>query len=179
MTAICAVVLDAGIVFAACLVLHAICWRVYQPQSYRHWVPALGLIFLGAGPVLAWILLRRGAPGIAPVERDAAIAWLAVLLVHVSASMVYLIGYTLVSAFSPSVEILKLLDRTPGGLARDDIDLPFLRAALGGNRVENLLTSGLVLAQGDDVRLGPKAQVMTRLMLLYRHLIGLPDGAGG
>jgi hypothetical protein len=29
------------------------------------------------------------------------------------------------------------------------------------------------------VRLGPQAQAITHVVLLYRHLIGLPDGAGG
>lgn len=170
MTAICRILLDAVGVFAACLLLHVAWWRIHRPLAYRQWVPALAIIFLIVGPLLAWIPLRG---------HGAWMNWLAVMLLHVSASAVYILGYTLVSAFSPSVELLKLLARTPGGLLRSEVDLPFLRIALGGNRVDNLLASGMVCADGDDVRLGRRATTLTELVLLYRHLIGLPDGTGG
>jgi hypothetical protein len=45
--------------------------------------------------------------------------------------------------------------------------------------VSNLLAGGLMLARGDEVGLGARARILTRLVLVYRHFIGLPDGAGG
>lgn len=179
MTAICAILLDAAAVFLACLIVHVVWWRVRRPVAYRQWVPALAVVFLLFGPALAWSLLRMEPLRALVSPAETVTAWLAVMLLHLSASLVYIIGYTLVSAFSPSVEILKLIDRTPAGLTRAEIDLPFLREALGGNRVDNLLAGGMVCADGDDVRLGPRATTLTRLVLFYRHAIGLPDGTGG
>jgi hypothetical protein len=169
MSGICAVVVEAAGLFASCLILHVIVWRVRRPTSYRHWLPLLTGLFLIAGPLVAWWL----------TSGQATAARVAVLFLHASVSAVYIIGYTLVSAFSPSIEILKLLDRTPGGLARAQIQLPYLDAALGGNRVLTLVDDGVIEADGDRVRLGSRGRTLASLALWYRHAIGLPDGAGG
>jgi hypothetical protein len=165
----CAALTMSAALFAACLALHVGVWRVHRPASYRQWLPLLVVLFLIVGPAVAW----RLTASLSVAERAAA------LLLHASMSAVYIIGYTLVSAFSPSIEILKLLEQTPGGLMRADIQLPFLHTALGGNRAVTLVADGLVHADGDRVRLGPRGQAIARLALLYRHAIGLPDGAGG
>jgi hypothetical protein len=176
---VCSILLDAAATFALCLCVHVTWWRIRRPTAYRQWLPALVAIFLVAGPAAAWLVIRSGALAIDAPHVDAATEWAATLLLHGAASAVYIIGYTLVSAFSPSIEILKLLDRRPGGVPRAAIDLPYLRTALGSDRVSNLLSGGMIRADGDHVRLGPEAQALTRLVLFYRHAIGLPDGAGG
>jgi hypothetical protein len=172
---------EAAAVFAACLSLHVVMWRVRRPTAYRQWVPALMLIFLAFGSAFAWFLVRSDLLAVDawPLRADPLLEWVAVLLLHGAVSAVYIIGYTLVSAFSPSIEMLKLLERHPEGLRRADIDLPYLRTALGGDRISNLLAGELIHAEGDSVRLGPGAQGLTRVVLFYRHMIGLPDGAGG
>jgi hypothetical protein len=118
----------------------------------------------------------------------AAIAWLvvpeplqraAVLLLHGSLAAVYTIGYTLVTAFSPSVELLKLLDRTPGGIPVSALRLPGLAGALTGDRIDNLTGAGLIRQIGSQVQLGDRGIWLTRLALWYRHAIGLRDGEGG
>jgi hypothetical protein len=169
MSGICAVLAEATTLFAACLALHVVIWRIRRPDSYRQWLPLLVGLFLLLGPAIAWRLTSDAAAE----ER------LAALLLHASVSAVYIIGYTLVSAFSPSIEILKLLERTPGGLTRADIQLPFLDTALGGNRVLTLVKDGMIQADGDRVQLGRRGQTLASLVLFYRHAIGLPDGAGG
>ena len=163
------VLLEAAALFAACLAVHVVIWRVRRPETYRVWLPLLVAIFLVAGPAAEWALTRTRA--IADL--------LAVLLLHGSLSAVYIIGYTLISAFSPSIEILKRLDASPAGLRREEIRLPYLETALGGNRVVNLVNDGLILAEGDRVQLGSTGRLLADLVLLYRHTIGLPDGAGG
>src|SRR5260221_7285935 len=116
----CSILLVAIAVFGICLFAHVAMWRIYRPSAYRQWLPALVVIFLGLGPTVAWFLIRSGALAIgSPV--DPLTAWVAALLLHGAASAVYIIGYTLVSAFSPSVEILKLLERSPDGLPRADV----------------------------------------------------------
>jgi hypothetical protein len=169
MTGICAVLAESAGLFAACLTLHVLVWRVRRPTSYRQWLPLLAGLFLVVGPAVAWQLMAA----------DPLAERVAVLLLHASVSAVYIIGYTLVSAFSPSIEILKLLDRTPGGLPRTGVQLPYLDSALGGNRVLTLVSDGIIQADGDRVRLGPRGQTLASLVLFYRHAIGLPDGAGG
>ena len=163
------VLIEAAALFAACLALHVVIWRVKRPETYRVWLPLLVAIFLLAGPVVEWRVTRT----IAIEDR------LAVLLLHGAASSVYIIGYTLLSSFSPSIEILRLLERSPSGLRRDEIQLPYLDTALGGNRVEALAHDGMIHADGDRVRLGSGGRLLATLVLLYRHTIGLPDGAGG
>lgn len=175
----CSILLDASALFALCLCVHVVWWRIRRPTAYREWLPALVAIFLGVGPAAAWFAIRSGAPAVDVPRLDPAIEWAATLLLHGAASAVYIIGYTLVSAFSPSIEILKLLERTPGGVPRAAIDLPYLRTALGSDRVSNLLAGDLIRADGDRVTLAPQAHALTRLVLFYRHAIGLPDGAGG
>ena len=163
------VLIEAALLFAGCLALQIVIWRVRRPDSYRVWLPLLVAIFLLAGPAAEWRMTNTQSSS----------ELLAVLLLHAAASCVYIIGYTLLASFSPSIEILKLLDRAPSGLRRDEIRVPHLETALGGNRVVTLVEDGMILADGDHVRLGPRGRVLARLVLFYRHAIGLPDGAGG
>jgi hypothetical protein len=163
------VLVESAALFAACLMLHVIIWRVRRPESYRVWLPMLVAIFLVAGPVAGRMWTRTSATG----------ELLAVLLLHGAMSSVYIIGYTLLSSFSPSIEILRLLERSPSGLRREEIRLPYLDTALGGNRVETLVRDGMIHADGDRVALGSGGRVLAALVLFYRHTIGLPDGVGG
>jgi hypothetical protein len=163
------VLVEAAALFAGCLLLHVIIWRVRRPESYRVWLPLLVVIFLVAGPAAEFTWTRTGARG----------ELLAVLLLHGALSSVYIIGYTLLSSFSPSIEILRLLDRTPSGLRREDIRLPYLDTALGGNRVETLVRDGMIQSRGEYVTLGAGGRLLATLVLFYRHTIGLPDGVGG
>ena len=72
-----------------------------------------------------------------------------------------------------------MLERSPSGLRREDIRLPYLDVALGGNRVVTLVHDGMIHADGDRVRLGSSGRLLAALVLFYRHTIGLPDGSGG
>src|SRR5881296_2215341 len=148
----CEVLVDGVVVFACSLAIHVVVWRIRQPESYRAWLPILAVIF---GPVAAgigWLLV--------PSRLDAA----AVGLFHGTLSAVYVVGYTLVSAFSPSVELLKLLDRTPEGIPTSSLQLPFLAGALTGDRIDNLTAAGLVRRAGARLELGPQGVRLTRLV---------------
>jgi hypothetical protein len=163
----CALLIDGLALFVLSLAIHVIVWRVRRPESYRAWLPALLVVF---GPVaggLAWLAVP------APLQLAA------VLLLHGSLAAVYTIGYTLVSAFSPSVELLKLVDRTPGGIPVAALRLPGLAGALSGDRIENLAAAGLIRQIGTQVHLDSRGMRLARLVLFYRHAIGLRDGEGG
>jgi hypothetical protein len=163
----CAVLIDGLALFVLSLAIHVIAWRIRRPESYRTWLPALMVIF---GPV---------AGGIAWLAAPASLQLAAVLLLHGSLAAVYVIGYTLVAAFSPSVELLKLLDRTPAGVPISALRLPGPAGALTGDRVDNLAGAGLIRQVGAQVQLGDRGARLTRLVQFYRHAIGLRDGEGG
>lgn len=163
----CLLLAEGLALFTGCLALHALVWRLRRPTSYVGWVPALALIFGPLAVTAAWYAV--------PVRLEL----MAVLLLHFSLSGVYIIGYTLISAFSPSMELLKLLDRSPDGVSLDALQLPFLAGALTGERIGNLEGAGLVITDRGRLVLGPKGRQMTLVMLLYRHAVGLRDGGGG
>ncbi len=169
---------QAVLVLTACVGLHVGWWRLNTPVTFHQWLPRLALVFFAAGPAMAWWLAAGTHAAGAAAGHGTALHLAAVLLLVLPFAAVYVIGYTLISAFSPSIEILKLL-RTSPGLRREQIDLPYLRTAVGGDRVANLLSEGLLRAEGDRVVLGPRGVSMVKLALLYRHTIGLPDGSGG
>jgi hypothetical protein len=163
----CAALISGLVLFLLSLALHVIVWRVRRPESYRAWLPTLAVIFGPLAAAIAWF--------IAPTPLDVA----ALLLLHGSLAAVYVIGYTLVSAFSPSVELMKLLDRTPAGIPISSLRLPFSAGVLIDDRIDNLAASGLVRRSGSRLELGPRGARLTRLVLLYRRAIGLRDGEGG
>jgi hypothetical protein len=163
----CAVVIEGFTLFLFSLALHVVVWRMHRPDSYRAWLPMLTAIFGPVAAAIAWLI----APS--PLELAA------MLLLHGSLAAVYIIGYTLVTAFSPSVELLKLLDRTPDGIPAASLRLPFLAGALTSGRIDNLRDAGLVRYNGARLELGDRGVRMTQLVLLYRHAVGLRDGEGG
>lgn len=173
----CAILLEGLTLFTWCLALHVVIWRIRRPTTWAQWLTALVMVFLVAGPGVGWLIVQPAFlddSGLPPLTE-----WLALMLLHGPLSAVYIIGYTLISGFSPSVEILKLLERTPGGLLRAEVDLPFLRDALGGDRVGNLLAGGLIRHVGQEVQLAPGARVLTAVVSSYRQLLGLPERGGG
>jgi hypothetical protein len=154
-------------VFLLSLVLHVIVWRIRRPDAYQEWLPALVVIFGPVAGVVGWI--------VSPTPLDFA----ALLLLHGTLASVYVIGYTLVSAFSPSVELLKMLDRAPTGIPVESLRLPFLAGALTTDRIDHLTAAGLAREKAGRLELGPRGVQLTRFVLIYRHAIGLRDGGGG
>jgi hypothetical protein len=163
----CDVVIDGFALFLFSLAVHVIVWRIRRPESFRAWLPALAVIFGLLPAAIAWL--------VAPTPLEVA----AVLLLQGSLAIVYIIGYTLVSAFSPSVELLKLLDRAADGVPISELQLPFVAGGLTTERIDNLAASGFVRQTGPRLGLCPRGVWITRLMLMYRHAIGLPDRGGG
>jgi len=163
----CALLVDGLMLFALSLALHVIVWRVRRPDSYRGWLPALLVIFGPVAAGIAWLIVPPGLP------------LAAVLLLHGSLAAVYTIGYTLVTASSPSLAMLKLLDRSSEGISIAALRLPDPEGALTTDRLANLAAAGLIRQIGPEVHLAGRGMQLTRLVLLYRHAIGLRDGEGG
>jgi hypothetical protein len=161
------ILLKSAGLFALSVLVHVVAWRAWRPRTYRAWLPSLTGIFVVLAGVIAW-LASTSLTELA-----------AILLFQWSLSVVYIIGYTLLTAFSPSIEILKLIDRSPGGLTLAEMDLPFLANALSGDRIGNLGGAGLVEESHGMLRLGSKGRLIVGPVQLFRHAIGLRDGGGG
>ena len=73
MSGICAVLAESAALFAACLTLHVMVWRVRRPTSYRQWLPMLAALFLVVGPAVAWRLPCFVACANTPIAAAAAI----------------------------------------------------------------------------------------------------------
>lgn len=160
--------LVAGLaLFAGSLAIHVLVWRVRRPESYAVWVPLLFIIFGPVATAVAWVMV--------PGPENLA----AVLLLHYALAAVYTIGYTLISAFSPSVELLKLIDRSGGSLPLSALNLPFLAGELTGDRVKNLEQARLVAIEAGRLTLADKGRRIAAPVLLYRRLVGLREGGGG
>lgn len=164
-------------IFAACQLIHVLWWRIRRPATYATWVPALALIFFGVGGLLARWAVARGDLG--DSESWGRLAWSAIMLCHGSLSLVYLIGYTLVLASSPSLEILKRLDEAPDGLPRSEMALSRPDEELTGQRIRTLSDGSMIRLENGELVLGPRGVLLARAVLFYRHVVGMPDGGGG
>jgi hypothetical protein len=169
------ILLSSLAIFAVCQLIHIAWWRVRRPATYAGWVPALTMIFFVAGGALAWWAANR-----VPVSgAGASMAWAAIMLCHGALALVYIIGYTLVVAHSPSLEILKRLSHAEGGLPRASVALARPDEELTGQRIRNLCDGSMLRNDAASLSLGPRGTLLAGTVLFYRHLVGLPDGEGG
>lgn len=175
-----AILIKGILLFALSQLLHIIVWRIKPPTGYGTWLPSLVVIFilLGALGALGLVMFVDIPGGSAALPLW--IEWAAVFLLHGSLAVVYIIGYTAISAFSPSMELIKTLGRSAQGVSRKKLVTPFFEnTALSDDRLNNLVAGNLIRKENEYLYLAPRGRQMTRWVLLYRHILGLPDGEGG
>ena len=173
------VLIKAALTFLVTVGVHIIVWRIHRPVSYRGWLPALLGLFVVGGALVAAALVQGPRLTGGGTIGEPLVEWCAIALLHGAVGLVYTIGYTLLLVGSPSLVILERLSAAPGGLRIDDVGLPMTADDLVGMRMEDLTRSGLVTADPRARHLTPKGRRLTWWVLLYRHMIGLPDGEGG
>ena len=174
-----AILLKSLLTFLCTVCLHIAVWRVHRPLHYRVWVPALiGIFVVGGGLIAAVLVVTLKLPGDAVVG-DPVVEWCAIALLQGAVGVVYTFGYTLLLVGSPSLVILERLAPAPTGLRIDDVGLPMSADDLVGLRVDDLIRSGLITLDSRARQLTAKGRRLTAWVLLYRHLVGLPDGEGG
>ena len=173
------ILLKGLMLFLACQIAHIVIWRIKKPKGYMTWFPILFAVFvplaaLGAYGLVYLVVIPGGEISLPWLE------WSAIFLFQIVLSLVYMIGYTAVAAFSPSMEIVKALDRAPAGLPQNQLATPFFEeTALSDARINNLIKAELIREEKGFLYLARRGRPLTRLVLFYRHLIGLPDGGGG
>jgi hypothetical protein len=169
------VLLHAAELFCFCLAIHIFVWRTFP---VRHHGIRLALIFsLGAAALVAAYALLLGLFG-GSLDWP---SWGLACLLHFSMSAAYMVLYTGVAGFSPSLGILERVDESmPHGLLRAQLPPPwFSDKNLSGTRLENLLSSGFVYQSGGLLQLTERGRLIAGWVLAYRRFLGLPDVAKG
>lgn len=156
--------------FLVCLSCHILIWRIWKIRNWPLW---LMIIFL-VGPAVGCGLI--GAIGGAqwwPLSLT--------LLLHCSISISYMLLYTGVTAFSPSIAILqRVASSMPSGLEREQLAPEwFTDEVLCGARHHNLEAVGLISESEGVLRLEWRGRFIARVFLLFRRILGLPDVANG
>lgn len=161
--------------FAACLTLHIVIWRIGRPRSD---VRALLVIFMIA-PALVVValhgasLLTSGGP--VPSVLDAT----AILLIHWALASAYVLTYPAAQAQSPSLEIAYAVGQSmPRGLSREEILTLLNSETLVHSRVDDLVANRLIRADGDRYVLTPSSTRLIRGFLGFRAFLGLPRLGG-
>lgn len=170
-----ALVLGIGL-FGVCWLIHVALWRIRRPQGYLIWLPA---IFLGL-PFLTTVTLLLG--GVISAEwRACPEIWLPAAALHLLISACYTCGYAGLTEYSPSAEVLKVVQQhMPEGVGVDDLRVTaFTEHSLTGKRLEHLVLSGMVTIRDNRVWLTGAGRRSVALCKCYRKLTGVSEyGAG-
>lgn len=150
--------------FAACLVLQLIVWRIGRQGSYA--LRQMMLFFVV--PAIVCLVPREPA-------------WILTYILHFSLACVYVLLSTGLTSFSPSIAIVERVARSmPKGLKREELSPAwFTDAYLSGARCENLSASGLVAESKGVLRLTVRGKAIAMCFLIFRRFLGLPDLAKG
>jgi len=163
--------------FLCSMVLHVAIWRCFpiRNQPFR-----LALLFLALPAAI--VLICLAAPSswrLIPGWPWA--AWGLGYLLDLSVSLSYVLLYTGLTSFSPSIAILERVEASmPQGLPREKL-VPywFTHERLAGARHDNLVGSRLVADSGAVLQLQPRGRFIARCFLIFRRFLGLPDLAQG
>lgn len=142
--------------YAVCHLLHIAAWRIKTPAKQ---FPTL-LFFL----CLPAALLVYFSPTAA--------------LTHFCFASSYIAIYPAFQAVSPTIEIVDLLRRVPGGLTRQELITTFASPALVDDRLSDLYQSGLLIKGAGGPILSTRAKYLARFFRTYRALLGLSEGGG-
>jgi hypothetical protein len=154
---------QAGAQFVCCLMLQILIWQVCvrSQGSVPRQMLLLFALFLG-GPLVHFAL-----------EPD----WTRLTLA-LGLGCAYVMTFPAVSAKSPTIVIIDLLDRE-GEMAEADIRRKLeARAALVEDRVRDLKSDGLACEDGGRLKPSRAGRILGMTFLYYRRALGLPIGKG-
>jgi len=157
-------------------VLQIVIWRFWP---IRNQPARLAMIFLLV-PGLSIVLCRSTFASWQFIPQSWA-EWCLVYLLDLSLSLSYMVLYTAVTGFSPSIAILEHVEESmPQGLAREEL-VPawFNDENLAGARHENLESLRLISNSGGIFQLLPRGRLIALCFLTFRRFLGLPGLAKG
>lgn len=160
------VLLIASIGFLISFVLHVVAWRLFRPVKHMIWLAAI-FIFL---PVCGYLLFFQFL-GIFNL--------IFIIVWHLGFSLAYIMTYPTIQAECPSFKILLALrDSLPAGLSQDSIKNIFSRDKLFSDRLDDLISEGLLNSKEGNWLLSFKGNILAAVFCVYRRLLGLPLGEG-
>jgi hypothetical protein len=170
-----AVVLYGIAVFAVCMALHIVIWRMKVP-----WVSsAVLLLIFWIVPAVLLLVVAFAAGGMRDRLGLSSLQVLEVLLLHLSLACVYMAGYPAVRAVSPSLDILLMISASRGKRMRaEDMLRRYADQRLVTARIDDLRTYRLLAERDGRYTLTLPARCIARTFLLYRRFLGLPMGGG-
>jgi hypothetical protein len=166
--------------FAVCWVLHVIVWRIHRPQGYLLWLPVVFVLCpLMVGVAVALI------GGIDPASivglKFGEAAFIEAIVLHLIVTWCYTCGYAGITEYSPSAEVIQAVqEHMPEGIEPEALRVrSFTEHSLTGKRMEHLVTTRMIVIEGDEVRLTRPGRRMARMVRAYRVFLGVdPIGKG-
>ncbi len=101
-------------------------------------------------------------------------------LLLLSFSLSYLFGFPAVVARSPSLEILRLVQRSMrhGGLSKEELIMNLAKADLIQDRMRDLASDRMIRQQNGKIEVRLFGRVVAAFFYYYRKILGLPPGTG-
>ena len=172
-------ILSCGLgLLAFSMFLHIVVWRAFPVKNQPS---RLAVIFVVLPALILAFCYLAGLSSWRSIPHWSWASWLLIYLLDLPLSLAYMVLYTLVTGFSPSISILEHVEENmPQGLPRDQL-LPhwFTHDRLAGARHDNLVKRGLVSDNGGVLQLQPRGKFVAICFLIFRRFIGLPDLAKG
>jgi hypothetical protein len=165
--------------FLFSITVQILIWRSFPVKNQP---VRLAIIFVALPACIVAICLAIPSFGASMLPRMSWPAACLAYLLDLSLSISYLILYTAVTSFSPSIGILERVEEAmPAGLPREELAPPwFTDQNLSAARHDNLLGSRLVRNDiSGELSLEPRGRFIARCFLAYRRFVGLPDLAKG
>ena len=166
------------VLFFVAFILHLIVWRIRLPKKQTK---ALAIIFFGTFLTWSLFLLGRWVFGLSwefyfPSKIS---EYTHILLYFTAVTFVYIGGYTLLEADSPS---LMLIDRIHSagteGLDKDSLYTCLNDGTLVVPRVNDLLRDEMATLENGVYKITPKGACMVRFLMFHRQLMKA-DRKGG
>jgi hypothetical protein len=149
------------IVFAAAFVVHLLVWRVALPRRQTR---ALGAIFaavwIAALAASAWFFL----PDVFSVCYASLLYW--------SAAAAYIVTYSAMEGDSPTLSLVRHLDRAgPGGITHAELEMFFAQRPFAAARLRALVEDGILSAGEGGYRLRGQRPFLFCLVLGFRRAV--------
>jgi hypothetical protein len=152
---------------AAAFFLHVLIWRVHRPSRQ---IPSLlawfVVFFVLAVSVLAWLGWRLTSWEFATVS-----------LFYGALAVAYVVLYSAIEEDSPSMSLVRdIAVAGPGGRTREELNEVLGRSQIVERRISAMLRDGMVVSDGDRLRLSPKGDRVARILALAAAVMNLDLG---
>ncbi len=149
------------------LTVHVLIWKLRLP---RRQMRALALAF--AGVYVSWLIATSfmGIP---------LFMLLHITLFYTACSLCYIITYSAIEADSPTLSLMRFIDRQgPGGVSSETAEKFLAQHLFVNARLAALIDSGMIVFRNDRYIVAGQPSLFFRLILDFRKLYG-PISRGG